>query len=280
MLQCPPENTVFVTHEPSAIKTYGKDFSAQFEWLLSCHEDWALSHPKRVPMQPGSLWIYGADYYNPSYRGRYGYDEMKNTSPPDKSRVLSTVCSDKKMRHTLHWQRYQLTKRLSLAMAEMDWFGHGVNLIDQKADALDKYRYHLAVENYICPDYWTEKLSDAFLGYALPFYCGAPNAADYFPPKSFIPIDISDFDGALEAIRRAIADGEYEKRLPYIIEARRQVLEEHNLYAMLARMVNKWHHNKTSTTGGVLYSRYQLMRKKPLVAGRYLFEKMRNHLHT
>ena len=86
-----------------------------------------------------------------------------------------------------------------------------LNLIEQKADALDPYRYHLAVENYIGPHYWTEKLADAFLGYTLPFYCGAPNAADYFPEESFIPIDINNFDGALETIRRAIADKEYEK---------------------------------------------------------------------
>ena len=49
------------------------------------------SHATRV-----LFGIYGADYYNPSYRGKYDYDEIKNTAPPNKSRGLSTVCSDKK----------------------------------------------------------------------------------------------------------------------------------------------------------------------------------------
>ena len=269
-LQCPRENTVLVTHEPSGIKSYGKDFSAQFGWLLSCHETWALPHSKLIPMHPGSIWIYGADYYNPSYRGKYDYDEIKNTAPPNKSRGLSTVCSDKKMRRTLHWHRFQFTTRLKSAMPEMDVFGHGVNLIEQKADALDPYRYHLAVENYICPHYWTEKLADAFLGYTLPFYCGAPNAADYFPEESFIPIDINNFDGALETIRRAIADKEYEKRLPHIIEARRRVLDEHNLYAMLAKTIGKLPQSH-GETGGVLFRSLSTDEKKSFGGGALFF---------
>ena len=51
---------------------------------------------------------------------------------------------------------------------------------------------HIAVENHIAPHHWTEKLSDSFLGYCLPFYIGCPNAADYFPEQSFIGLDIED----------------------------------------------------------------------------------------
>ena len=48
-LRCPRENTVLVTHEPPAIKSYGRDFCAQFGRVLSCHDSRSLSHPRLNP---------------------------------------------------------------------------------------------------------------------------------------------------------------------------------------------------------------------------------------
>ena len=42
------------------------------------------------------------------------------------------------------------------------------------------------------PSYWTEKLADAYLGYALPVVSGPNNLAEWFPEESFVPIDIDD----------------------------------------------------------------------------------------
>ena len=273
-LACPRANTIIITHEPSAIKSYGRDFVAQFGWMLSCHEAEILPHTRRIPMQPGSIWFYGSDLYDTPARGKYDYTALKSTPPPQKTHLLSTVCSDKKMKHTAHYRRFRFTQELKQAIPELDIFGHGVNTIKQKADALDPYRYHLTIENDYCPDYWTEKIADAFLGYTLPFYYGCPNAEDYFPPESFIRINIDDFAGSLQIIRQAIADNEYEKRLPHIIEARRRVLEEHNLYAMVARQVAQLPAAPDGSRGGKLYSRYQLMYKNPLAAARYAVEKL------
>jgi hypothetical protein len=71
------------------------------------------------------------------------------------------------------------------------------------------------------------------LGFCLPFYVGAPNAQDYFPPESFIPLDIFAPKGAIATRAAAMANGEYEKRLPAIQEARRLVLEKYNLFAVI-----------------------------------------------
>jgi len=110
-----------------------------------------------------------------------------------------------------------------------------------KALALANYKYSFALENHIEKHHWTEKLADAFLGLTLPFYAGCPNASDYFPEESFIPIDIRKPDEALEVILKASRDNEYEKRLPAIHEARRRVLFEHNLFAVLSREIEKRH---------------------------------------
>ncbi|MFN3875524.1 MAG: hypothetical protein ACK4L7_06395, partial [Flavobacteriales bacterium] len=39
----------------------------------------------------------------------------------------------------------------------------------------------------------------------LPFYYGCPNVEDYFPPESFIRIDIREPEAALAAMRAALA---------------------------------------------------------------------------
>ena len=159
-------------------------------------------------------------------------------------------------------------------------FGHGVRPLDDKAEALDPYRYHVAVENHVCPDHWTEKLADALLGFTLPFYHGCPNAADYFPPECFIPIDIRDFDAARALIREAIASGQYEKRLPAIVEGRRRVLEEHNLFALLHRVIR----DRDSGPGGQgagtrVYRQHTLWRHRPSAGPRLVLEKARARLH-
>lgn len=277
-VHCPRENTIFITHEPSAIKTYGTDFVAQFGRVLSCHEAWALPHNNRLPMQPGSMWFYGTDIFDESEKGKYEYNTLAQTPPPTKTKTLSTVCSNKAMKHTLHYQRHTFTQQLKTALPQMDMFGHGVNLIKQKADALDDYRYHLTIENDISPHYWTEKLSDAFLGYTLPLYYGCPNVEEYFPAESIIRIDINNFESALQTIKSAIEKNEYQKRLPAIIEARRRVLEEHNLYAMVARTIAKLPPTKqgNTTNPALFYSRKKQMRRQPLIALRYLTEKLLN----
>ena len=55
-----------------------------------------------------------------------------------------------------------------------------INPIEDKFDALIGYKYHLALENSVIPDYWTEKLADSLLAWCKPIYYGCPNINDYF----------------------------------------------------------------------------------------------------
>ncbi len=256
-LDCPPQNTLFVTMEPSSIKTYGFDFLNQFGAILTSQESWAIPHPQTIRSQPALVWFYGR------FPGAYiDYDEMVSSPPLVKQRQVGTVCSSKQQKNTVHHLRYEFTHRLASQFPELDVFGRGVRPIDDKADSLDLYRYHLAIENHICDHHWTEKLSDAFLGATLPFYYGCPNARDYFPEDSFIAIDCRDFDGALETIQSAVANNEFEQRLDAILEARQRVLDQYNLFAVLAREIELRHGRHEflgrSAREGMLFSRHQM----------------------
>ena len=152
-------------------------------------------------------------YYGLGKTRRLSVDDMIAAPPLAKTRMVSTICSSKSHGHTLHRKRLKFSFELKRFLPELDLFGHGIRPMDDKAEALDPYRYHVAVENHRSPHHWTEKLADAFLGCTLPFYFGAPNAADYFPPESFVAIDIDRPEETAARIRAAIESEEYERRL-------------------------------------------------------------------
>jgi len=270
-LCCPREKTMLITGEPSTITVFGTDYLRQFGCILTFQEPWAVKHPHVVFHHPGLLWFYGESYKEKTYTT---WDQLAAAPPPEKTRTISTVCSQRTGKVTLHSTRVDFTWRLKEILPELDIFGHGVNPMDDKAEALDPYRYHIAVENHVYAHHLTEKLPDAFLGYSLPFYHGAPNASDYFPKESFIPIDINDFERARDIITSHLANNEYADRLPYIIEARRRVLEEQNLFAILSATISlKDKEIKKLTPGKVIRNRSTMRLKNPLAGIRSLGQK-------
>ncbi|MEW6119428.1 MAG: glycosyltransferase family 10 [Pseudomonadota bacterium] len=274
-LACPRAHTLLVTTEPSSVKIYGDSFTGQFGAVLTSQPAWALPHPGRIFAQPALHWFYGV-----GSEERVPFDTLLAEPPLAKSRDISMVYSPKAMRHTLHHHRESFMRWLVAHMPELDIFGRQTpRPLDDKAECLRDYRYHVAIENFIGPHHWTEKLADPFLGLALPFYFGCPNTEDYFPPESFIRIDIRDPAAALATMRRAIAGNEYEKRLPALLEARRRVLFEHNFFAVVAREIARLHRaGARPEPGAVLLSRRAMRLSSPWVALRDVYGKLRGRL--
>jgi hypothetical protein len=271
-LCCPREKTILITGEPSSISIFGRDYLKQFGCILSFQEPWAMRHPNVFFHHPGLIWYYGLPF---GEEGRFiTWDRLAATLPPQKSKSLSTVCSQRRGNVTLHSARVDFTNALKKDISELDIFGHGVLPMNDKAEALDSYRFHIVIENHVYQHHLTEKMPDAFLGYALPFYHGAPNASAYFPKESFIPIDIGNYSKALEIIRYHLDNNEYRDRLPAIIEARRRVLEEQNLFAILHRLINE-QEDKISkkTMRKVIRNRSTMRIKNPVAGLRSLGEK-------
>ena len=70
---------------------------------------------------------------------------------------------------------------------------------------------------------------------------------------------INDFEGSLRTIKDLLSsEGEYERRFEAVKEARRRVMYEYNLPAMLNRIISEAP-PPSSTNGGTIYSR-QIMR--------------------
>ena len=270
-LACAAQHSLFITMEPSSIKTYGYDFLNQFGVIITSQEEWAITNRQAVYTQPALRWFYGD-----APTRLKTWDQMVMNPPEQKTQNLSAVCSSKQQKNTVHADRYAFTMKLKQLIPEMALFGRGVCPIDDKADALDPFRYHVAIENHICRHHWTEKLSDAFLGLTLPFYYGCPNAVDYFPADSFIPIDIHQPEIAAARIREAIANDEFHQRLPAIREARRRVLEEYNLFAVIADQVEQRFSAEAPVCPGTqIFSRHRSRRRSLMHTVRFRIEKMR-----
>lgn len=232
-LRCPRENTILVTTEPESIKSYFTKFTDQFGQVLTSQPDWALPHARRIYQQPGLRWFYGT-----SAESTLSFDQLAESKDGiSRADKVGTVCSSKQQKHTLHDQRYRYTQALRALLPELEVFGRGVCEIDDKAESIDPFKYHLAIENHIAEHHWTEKLADPFLGEALPFYIGCPNASDYFPSESFVELDITNPERSAQIIRESIEGDEYTKRRPMILEAKKRVLEQHNLFAILANYI-------------------------------------------
>ena len=260
-LACPRENTLLITGEPSSITRYGPRYLRQFGHVLTSQEPEALDHPGVIRRQAGLLWYYGGT------GDRGSFDALAAAKPPPKPKPLSTVCSAKAMNHTLHSRRLAFTRRVKEAVPELDIFGYGMGELRDKADALDPYRYHLAIENHSCQHHWTEKLADAFLGHCLPLYFGCTNPEDYFPPESFIRLDIRDADTAVETVRQVFADNPYEQRLSAIIESRHRVLHRYSTFAQLAGLLPGLHQPRAQTPPGTrIHGRRKFRKVHPFQA--------------
>jgi hypothetical protein len=269
LLHCNPENTLLVTSEPSTIKVYGTKFLNQFGHVLTTQEPWVINHKNTIYSQCGYRWYYGigSDHLK-------GWNEISASVPVEKQNEISIVCSAKKQKNTTHHQRFEFTQKLKKEIPELDIFGHGVNPIDDKSDAIDSYKYHVVIENVSSKDHWSEKLADAFLGNAMPFYYGCTNVQEYFPESSIICIDPYDEEISIAIIKDAMQNNAYEKNADKILEARELILHSYNFFAVVSKLVEE--NNMTHSPSKKDYyikSRHSIRASNPINFIQYFIER-------
>ena len=170
--------------------------------------------------------------------------------------MFSSVCSSKSAKITNHSRRFEFTQYAQKRIEELHVYGHGVKFIKEKFQALDSYKFHLSIENYIGMHHWTEKLSDAFLSECLPIYYGCPNIDDYFPKESIVEINLNDFNGSINKIRDVMRNPQfYKDRYDAIKEAKRMVMKKYNLLALLDTMIPGLDTSSRNASGKILHGR-------------------------
>jgi hypothetical protein len=99
-----------------------------------------------------------------------------------------------------------------------------------KDDGLMPYKYTIAIENNSIDGYSTEKLWDGILSECLVFYHGNPSIGNIIDSNAIIQIDPTNHSETLDRIKQAIADNEWEQRLPFIRSAKAHILNNLSLF--------------------------------------------------
>jgi hypothetical protein len=221
------ENTLFIGSEPPAIKTYPEGYLGQF-YSAICSDPDAIQ-PNLKLSQQGYPWFCGLGYNHIKT-----YDDYKVEKTIEKTKLISVVCSSKQTKPG-HRKRFEFVQRLKeIFPDDLDLYGAGQNYVEDKADAVRPYKYHITIENSISPHYWSEKLADAYLEGAFPLYSGCPNLDQYFSPDAFRLIDIEDLDSTVATIRQCIEEDLYSRSTEALYKAKQQIIDQYNLFNVIA----------------------------------------------
>ena len=240
--EVPFERRVLCLTEPPEYKDYT---------VLLPHHRYILSpfaiHPSALA--PGSLvirvpplinWFYGYASRGDKPGSDMNLPALINEPAAVKKKTMAIVCSSIATLPA-HRQRLAFLNLLrKLFPDKIDFYGKGFSFIPDKRDAVRDYHYLITLENNFHPHFWTEKISDAYLGRAVPVYAGCPNITDYFPSEAVIPIDFRATDRAVETIAALLAqkdDADYQARLPYLEIARQRLFTHFNAATALPRLL-------------------------------------------
>lgn len=250
-MRCAPENTLFIAAEPEEKKVYPKRFYTQFHHIIDTHK--RSEHPRVTLHAPCLSWQFGYNHslvkFETGYQELIGMDSLETV----KNKV-SVVCSDAAFTPGQR-ERLRFLARLKERLGDnLVHFGRGFEPIDDKKDAIQGYRFHLAMENCRARHYWTEKILDAYLGWAFPLYIGCPNLDEYFPDDSFLRLDIASPDEAADRILAMLAKPRDEAEAAAIAKGRELALNKYNPWIMWAKWAEEFHDPRAKSGNLVIRS--------------------------
>jgi hypothetical protein len=238
---CQSGNVILFTGEPPSVKKYSNSFIRQFSTIVTSHKD--IKHNNAIFKQQGLPWMAGAKYLSKENKwdniNFLNYDDFQLNNLPKKEKEISIIVSNKTYTQG-HEQRIKFLNRLMETFScRIDVFGRGFNEIEDKYDSMAPYRYSVVLENCSVNDYWTEKLSDAYLCGSFPIYYGCPNILDYFPEGSLARIDIYDIEDSIERIKSVVDSDVYEHSHDLLEKSKDLVLNKFNLFPSITGLIGE-----------------------------------------
>jgi GR25 family glycosyltransferase involved in LPS biosynthesis len=184
---------------------------------------------------------------------RSSYTELKNATIIEKydHSIISTICSSKYFDDG-HIKRINFLKYIEERndpVVSFHYYNHDNTFnfknymgiarpnIDKERGIM-KYKYYFMCENNAEHNFITEKLWEPILCQCLCFYWGCPNVADHVDPRTFVQLDMNDFEKSFEIIKQAIQEDWWQQRLPFIMEERTKILEYHAFCPTVERIIN------------------------------------------
>lgn len=234
----PTARRMVILSEPPGIRRYLPGYLEQFGAIMGPIETPGFSG-RTVLSHPALPWFYGVHFGADGLRATETLDSLLAADPPEKRQAISVILS-RKSQLPKHRARLKLVETLKRRLGDrLAIFGRGFAEIADKREAIAPFAYHLVLENNDMPHFWTEKTADAFLGWSLPLFSGAPNLGEYFSRDSFVPLDISDPARAAGMLENLLAGTLHADRLEDIRQARIDILTRYNLFPILKRLAGE-----------------------------------------
>lgn len=235
----------FISGSQKYLIPFKNEFAKNAKTYHQCSKVFAFvpqllhQNSKFVASPPFVYWLIDGERH-------LSFEQIKNLDL-SKTKDISCIANTDKRAFAGHIQRANFVHSLKTLppphFIPIDYYGgeKAHNMIKSKLQALQPYRYSIAIENSATPFYFTEKITDCYLAGCMPIYYGASNITDFFPQESLIWIDIHNPKEAQKIISSALKEQKWEKNQDFILEARRRVMEEYNfLQAMGENIINHY----------------------------------------
>jgi glycosyltransferase involved in cell wall biosynthesis len=198
---------------------------------------------KLIISQAAVPWFYGIKFrtdvgllHAPAPEGNLELQDLAEMTKHPKDKLISCIASQKAGTPGHQW-RLQVAQALQKHFGQnIDLFGFGWNPIAEKRDAIDRYHYTVVIENDESDHYWTEKLSDAILGYSVPIYAGARKVNEYFDGGIHCFTHGLNLEETVKIIKSTINN---EPDINQIYCNRHKILFKHNFFYMIANLLDK-----------------------------------------
>jgi len=115
----------------------------------------------------------------------------------------------------------------------------GPHPVGNKDVGIMPYKYYFMPENNEEHNFITEKIWEPLLCETLCFYWGCPNISEWIDPRSFILLDMNDFEKSFNIIKSALINDEWSKRLDIIRREKQKVLDYYNFFPTLERVIKQ-----------------------------------------
>lgn len=208
------------------------NFLNQFSKVFTCFNSFNENSEHTLPFLP---WMINSNHGSSIFaQNDRDYNFFSKLTNVPKEKTLSVICSSKA--HTPeHAQRLEFVKIIKKHFKDkIDWFGNGIQPLNEKWEGIAPYKYHLVIENHFRHNVITEKLIDSYMGLSYPIYYGAPNVLEYFPPDSLTTMNINDVKNSIKVIESIIEEDLYESRLEYLVEAKKLCIDRYNIFHRIA----------------------------------------------
>jgi len=179
------------------------------------------------------------------------YDELtqEEENPYFKNKLLSSIQSAKRTTWG-HALRYNFLENFMREHGDLlDLYGFDDKYCagmpfrnkelknNDKFHALSQYKYCFAFDNQdTIKNFFGTQFTDAILYWTVPIYWGGADLQRFFPPGSYIQIDLKDLNTP-EQVVNFLKEDDYSARVESLKEARDLILNKYNLWPLIEDII-------------------------------------------